>query len=144
MLRLFSEKLSILPPKRAAHIIIGLSCLALFYHALIVSSVIPYKYVWGGKIESTEQLWQFEALSIMLNLGMIYLALSSVKIIHYPLPEKSRTILLWFFAGLLFFNTLGNLAAEELFEILIFTPMTAIMSVLFARLALASSHTTSK
>lgn len=122
--------------KKAAQAIITFSCLALVYHILIISNIIPFKYVWGGKIETREQLLVFETISILLNFFIIYLALSGAKMTKSLLPERLLTILLWFFAGLLFFNTIGNLAAEEMIESIIFTPMTAIMSILFVRIAI--------
>jgi len=121
--------------KRAAQVIILLSCLALFYHVLIVSGVVPYKYAWGGKIESQEQLWVFELISTVINFGIIYLAASGAKMIKSIFPKKLLTVLLWLFSGLLFINTIGNLLAEECIEMIIFTPITAIMSILFARIA---------
>ena len=39
-------------------------CLGLFiFHLLILSQIIPFEIVWGGKLKTTEEMYVFESIS---------------------------------------------------------------------------------
>lgn len=112
-------------------------CLVIFalitlYHALILTSIIPYSMTWGGRLETVEEMYRFETVSILLNL--LFLVIIWLKLKNPG--NKVLTILLWLMAGLFALNTLGNLFSLNNLEAYIFTPVTLILSFLFIRLAI--------
>lgn len=114
--------------------IASLSLIALFilnagFHLLVISQIIPYKFVWGGRLKSVEEMIQFELISITLNaLFLLFMLIihGTIKVKLHPI--LSKTVLLLMF-GLFSLNTLGNLLAKSTTETLIFTPITLISAV---------------
>lgn len=114
--------------------IASLSLLILFmlnagFHFLVISQIIPYSIVWGGRLKSVSEMIQFELVSIILNALFLFFMLiihGTIKIKLHPIFEK--TVLLLMF-GLFSINTLGNMLAKSTMETLIFTPITLISAV---------------
>ncbi|UTW62792.1 hypothetical protein KFE98_01145 [bacterium SCSIO 12741] len=125
-----------IPIQLAVQIILGLSGLILIFHGLILSGVIPFQYVWGGRLENQEQMIAFESISVIINLLMAGVAAIKGGYINPSLPQLGVRILLWLFTGLFFLNTLGNLIAVQSLETWIATPITFLLFVLYLRLAL--------
>ena len=111
------------------------SCVIVF-HLLVLSGVLPYNIVWGGRLENATQMHVFEAVSLMINLVVIVVVGIKGGYIKPFLPAKLVNFLLWVFAILLALNTLGNLFAETMLEMVLFTPLTFISTVLFYRMAI--------
>lgn len=109
--------------------------LVLIYHLLIITGAIPYEATWGGRLESEEQMIQFESVSITLNL--FFLALVAVKggYVRVNAPPIIVNILLWLFVAVFTLNTFGNLMATNIWEKVIFTPITALLAIFFWRMA---------
>ncbi len=57
----------------AVNTILTLAALVFVLHILIISGVIPYQYVWGGRLESNEQMLRFESISMIINLFIIFI-----------------------------------------------------------------------
>lgn len=115
-----------------------LSCFIVF-HLLILLGIISYSFVWGGLIENTTQMYVFEAVSLIINLFVITIvAIKSAYTKRY-LPEKIVNLLLWIFVILFAFNTVGNLFAQSKLEMLIFTPLTFICTLLFYRMTIENN-----
>ncbi len=125
-----------IPRPLAARILLGIQAIALTYHALIVTRVVPFENVWGGRLTSVEQMYGFEAVSISLNLSIVALVLVAGGFWRLKAPAALVRAICWLLCGLFLLNTLGNLAAKSVFEMVAFTPLTLASSVLFARLAL--------
>ena len=107
----------------------------LTYHICIMVGIVPYELVWGGKLESRDQMFVFESISIAVNLLLI----ASVWAYFHAYPpsyHKAGRILMWIFGVLFALNTLGNIFAENIWEAVIFTPITAISAFLAFKLAL--------
>lgn len=120
----------------AAKIYFAITAIALVYHFLIVTQIVDYKNVWGGQLESLDQMYTFEAFSVVLQLifaGIIYLK-------AYTFPTKTiyniAKTLTFLIAFIFLLNTLGNLNAKEVFERVVFTPLTLISSIVAFRIAL--------
>jgi hypothetical protein len=116
----------------AARIIMGLGVLVLGFHSLVILEVIPYTIVWGSRLNSYEEMIQYEAVSLILITGLIALTWIKTK-------NKQNAFvgfLLWAFVGLFAFNTVGNLLSKNLFEMIVFTPLTFILALLCARVAM--------
>lgn len=113
------------------------------YHICIMVGIVPYEMVWGGKLKSRDQMLVFESISIAINLlliGAVWAYFHS----HPPGYHKAGRILMWLFGVLFAVNTLGNIFAENLWEAIIFTPITALLSVLAFKLALHHSKNPDK
>jgi len=106
------------------------------FHLFVLSGVVPYSIVWGGRLESTIQIYLFETISLAVTLAVIILAGIKGKFIKPYLPSKVVNFLLWVLAVLFAFNTIGNLFAESNLEMIIFTPLTFISAILFYRMAI--------
>ncbi len=116
----------------ASRSIIFLLSVILVYHLLIISSIIPYDAVWGGRLESKGQMIRLEIFSISINLLILGATLLRAT--------KSTSLLLrmvfFLFSGLFALNTLGNIASKNMYEAVIFTPLTMILAVLCFRLGM--------
>ena len=104
--------------------------LVLIFHFLIYFEQIPYDKVWAGKLKSFEEMRAFETFSIVLNIFML-----SILSIKYKLLEKNKTnrvidLFIWIFAILFAINTLGNLFAQNILELIFGTLLTLISSIL--------------
>ncbi len=128
----------------AAHAMLLFAAAALTFHALIVRGVIPYDIVWGGNLESASSMHEFEAVSLGINLLLFLAVLIRVGYIRPWLPEKALSVLLWMFAVIFLANTIGNLLAKTMLEMLLFTPITLVSSVFCARLAIGRDQETRK
>jgi len=118
-------------------LIVSLS-LVIVYHFLILAGIIPYQYVWGGRLENKEQMWAFESVSILINLLIILIVAIKGNYIKSFVSGGVITVLLWVFVVLFALNTVGNLFSLNSLETIIFTPVTAIFSLLLLRLAIDS------
>ena len=116
--------------------LIVLTLIALIYHLIIITELIPYDAVWGGRLKSREQMLQFEFVSIAINLFMLLVILIKGAYIKIKIPKLIVNSFLWLFAILFAFNTVGNLFSVSIWETIIFTPITLISAVLCLRLAL--------
>ncbi|MCD8539445.1 MAG: hypothetical protein LRY55_06505 [Leadbetterella sp.] len=45
----------------------GLFALVIIFHILIITGIIPFSIVWGGKLESREDMFRFETVSLTVN-----------------------------------------------------------------------------
>ena len=109
---------------------IPLLILVVIFHFAVIIRLIPYQIVWAGKLKSVDEMFTFEAASIATNIFMIALLLLKVRYIKRDVSNKVLDALLWLFVILFAVNTVGNLMAETLFEKLVFTPLSLLLSVL--------------
>ncbi len=110
------------------------------FHLSIISGILffdyaPVEYLWGGKMQTSDELLRFEWVS----LGVILLCLHTVLIrfgwIHLPGLLRTTRVILWVLVVLFFLNTLGNILAETTFE-KFFAPVTLVLAVFCLRLAI--------
>jgi len=109
--------------------------LGLIFHILVLVGIVPTDIIWGGRLQTSEEILQFELISILT------LSLLGIVILGKQFSVKKRiqqlcTILLWLFAILFLLNTIGNLVAKNSLETIIFTPITLISAILCVRLAI--------
>jgi len=122
--------------KLATMIMMGLLSFFVVFHLLILSGVVPYSIVWGGRLQNVTQMYVFEAVSLTINLVVIAVVGIKGGYIKPYLPDKLVTFLLWVFVILFALNTVGNLFAESKLEQILFAPLTLISTVLFYRMAI--------
>jgi hypothetical protein len=123
--------------RRTVVVMLSLFSLILVFHLLVLSGIIPYDIVWGGRLKSKEEMLVFESISILLNTFMMVVVAARSKFLSLPINQKILTGILWGMAVLFTVNTVGNLVAVSSLETIIFTPLTCILAILSLRLALS-------
>lgn len=98
--------------KSIIKILIGLLFLVIIFHLLIIVKIIPFNIAWGGRLETEQQMYVFEGLSIAINLLLIWILSLKVK---QP-KNKYVNAILWIFFIIFSLNTIGNLFAHTNFE----------------------------
>lgn len=123
-----SSNLSI---KRIALIVlIIIFSLTIVFHLLILTGIIPFGIVWGGRITSQSQMYLFELVSIFINVIFLFIVLLKSRLLKLNLPEIVLNIGLWVMVIVFLLNTFGNLLSNNHLEKLIFTPITILLSLL--------------
>jgi len=115
-----------------------LTLIVLIYHALIITGVIAYSNVWGGRLTSIETMYVFEAISLSTQILFTLMATFKYIKIGSNKVQKILTKMLYFLSGLLVLNTISNIFSTSSIEVLVFAPMTFIMSFTVYRLALGN------
>lgn len=69
-------ELKIISIKGATVTIITISTLAIIMHMLILTGVLPSSFVWGGRLQTREEVVAFELVSIAVQLLFILIVLS--------------------------------------------------------------------
>jgi len=119
----------------AVNTILIIALLVFVFHLLIISDIIPYQYVWGGRLESNEQMLIFESFSMIINLFIIFIISIKGSYLRPYLSSKTVKVFLWIFSILFGLNTIGNLLSITSLEAIIATPITFILALMFLRLA---------
>lgn len=89
------------------------------FHVLIFTEQIPYDKVWAGKLNSVEEMKAFEAFSIFINLFMILILSIKYKLLESGKSNKAIDILIWVFVVFFALNTIGNMFAKSLIELIL-------------------------
>ena len=97
-------------------ILIGITSLASVFHMLILLKIIPYDITWGGRLKTDQDMYVFEAFSILVNSFFTYILLQKGSYVKKVFNEKTITIILWVFFGIFCINTIGNFIAKTAFE----------------------------
>ena len=108
----------------------------ILFHILVMISVIPYEYVWGGRLRSYDEMIMFETVGLVMVIVMILIVHLYQSQIIANRRHPYFKFLFWMMCGLFALNTLGNMAAKTELETIIFTPVTMILSLLSLRIAL--------
>lgn len=112
----------------------------IIFHFAIISGIlffdfVPIDYLWGGRMETQEQLLGFEFISLLVIVFCYLVVLVRSKRIFLPKLLGASRVILWILFVLFFFNTLGNIFAQTNFEKL-FAIVTAVLAILCLRMAL--------
>ncbi len=105
-----------LQQKHAIKILLVLIGAILILHILILAGIIPYEIAWGGRLQTDNQMYVFETISISLNLILGIALLVKGKLISLLVHPMIVNIILWVFLVLFALNTIGNLLAKTNFE----------------------------
>ena|ERR1017187_4968676 len=120
-------------------LIIILSLFVLF-HLLVMTGIIPYQIVWGGKFNKPSKMLGYETLSVFIILLMLVIGLVKAQLLKVHIPPIILKIAFWIMFGFFLLNTAGNLMSDNNFERLAFTPVTLILAVFCLRLALSTAN----
>jgi len=114
-----------------------LSSMVLF-HLIVLTGIIPFDMVWGGQLQSQQQMIVFESTSILFTSFIIFVVAMRAGWVKKIFARKLITISL--FASIILFalSFLGNLLSLNSLEAIIFTPLSAILVILFIRIILES------
>jgi len=109
-------------------LLIVLSLLVIF-HLLVLIRIIPFKIIWGSKISGESRMYHLEIVSIVVSLLMLTIVAIKARIINLPLNAKIVTVLLWMMFCFFCLNTVGNLFSNNLFEKMVFAPITFVLAL---------------
>lgn len=115
---------------RLVNLLLIVFLLTVLFHLLVLIGVIPFSGVWGGRLETVQDMYRFEAVSIIINILVLFVLIQKRKNLLNGSQNKVINIVLWVFMGLFLLNTVGNLFAESVIEKILATPLTLIISVL--------------
>lgn len=111
-----------------------LSCV-LSIHLLIILNILPFSIVWGGRLNTREQAMKFEAVAILGTLLMLLvIVMRSVYLSKGFNPPVIR-VFLWLMTVMFLLNAASNFLSYNKIEQVIFTPLTALLSLFSLRLA---------
>jgi hypothetical protein len=129
MKNLISEKLAVYG------VLITLSLIVIF-HLLVISGIVPFEIVWGGRLQTHAQMLRFESISILMNLVMLGIVVTRAGFFKVNPNLLVIRVALYLMAGLFFLNTIGNLLSNNQLEKIIFTPVTSVLFIFCLRLAM--------
>ena len=101
----------------------------IMFHVLIIIQVIPFQHVWGGRLKTLKEMYQFESFSILLNLCFLMIVLIKSGIMKSRIPARMLKITLWMMAAFFLLNTIANLLSLTNLESWIFAPVTALICI---------------
>lgn len=110
--------------KLACHLMITLLGVVLLFHLSIITGLVDFKLVWGGRLKTQEEMFVFESISLALNAYLLLIILQKENWIKQLFSPKVQNVSLWIFTVIFSLNTLGNLLANNLFEKIAGTAMT--------------------
>lgn len=122
--------------KLASTSILLICTLALFMHILILFQVIPYHFVWGGRLNSLTELYIFESISITVQLLFLFVIAVKAGYIFKGQFNRVVNIGVWAMFVLMILNTIGNLASSTFMETIIMTPITASLALFLFRIGI--------
>lgn len=102
--------------KASINILLGLLVAVILFHIAVIAKVIPYNIAWGGRLQNDQEMYVFEAISILINLFLGLVLLMKANYIKFRFKNKAINIILWIFLALFVLNTVANLFAETNFE----------------------------
>jgi hypothetical protein len=127
-------------PQRVATLgLLTLFSLVIVFHLLVLVQVIPYKIVWGGRLENDTQMIRFEVVSIALNLTMLTWVAIRSGYLKWEISQRWIQPGMWIMTALFLLNTVGNLFAINDWERWIFTPLTFLLTMFSLRLSIESN-----
>lgn len=109
--------------------------LLLIFHLSIVFGLIPYDQVWAGRLTSIEEMYQFETVSILINVFILIVLFIKRRMLKQQKQNKWIDYLLKAFGVFFAINTIGNLFAESKIELILGTAVTLTLSILFFRVS---------
>ena len=126
--------------KRATQLSTMILSLLSLFHLIVILGIIffdyaPNEFLWGGRMETIDQLLKFEIISLVGSVFCVIIILIRFKSRKSSIFFYFSRVTLWLLSILFMFNTVGNLMAESRFE-KVFALLTVILSILCLRVAL--------
>ena len=86
--------------KTSIDILLGLLVMVILFHIAVIVKAIPYNIAWGGRLENDQEMYVFEAISILINLFLGLVLLMKASYIKFRFKNKAINIILWIFLAL--------------------------------------------
>jgi membrane protease YdiL (CAAX protease family) len=110
---------------------------SIVFHVLVLAKIVPYKIVWGSRLKTDADMYKFEAVSVILNVFFLFIALLKANFIKINFPENILNYIIWGMVALFLLNTVGNLLSKNSLEKKIFTPITILLMIFLLIIALS-------
>ncbi len=118
----------------AVRVFLGFIFLAILFHLLVMAGVVPPDIVWGGRVQSQEELIKMESISLFILVFMALIVAIKARWVFFQIGKVADYVI-WLIPLLFFLNTLGNLQALNAMERFIFTPITLVLALISLRIA---------
>lgn len=115
--------------RNAIKIFLGQLILIILFHIFIIAKIVPYDITWGGRLTNDNEMYVFEAISILINVFLSWLLLMKANLVKFKFSNQVVNIILWIFFAIFILNTIGNIFAKTVFEkfFAILTGLSAIL-----------------
>jgi hypothetical protein len=110
-------------------IMIVLVFLIIGFHLCLIAKLIPYRFAWGGRLKTDNEMYLFELISIVINLFLILVLLVKGNYLRFRLKEKFINSVLWIFFFIFILTTIGNIVAKTKLE-KAFSVLTLVLAIL--------------
>src|SRR5574343_1874558 len=98
-------------------------------HIAAIVGYVPAEFVWGGRLESQNQIRTFETISPICV--TVFFSVIAIRLNIFNTPTAWHQIaqkILWLFFVVFVANTVGNLFAHSSLEKFFATPVTALLA----------------
>lgn len=112
------------------NVLLGLMAAFNLLHILVIVGAVPYKYVWGGRLNSHKQAIKKEIFAIIVMLVLMWIVAMHIGMVAAPISLNIVKYLMWGMTGFFVLNTVANLAAKTKLEKYGFAFLTSIMASL--------------
>ncbi|MHA8097905.1 hypothetical protein VR479_01255 [Aquirufa aurantiipilula] len=121
--------------KLSIQIFFGFIFLAILFHLLVMAGLVPPDIVWGGRLQSQDELIKMESISLFILVFMALIIAIKARWIFINITKVTDYVI-WLIPLLFFLNNWGNLQALNAMERIIFTPITLVLTLTSLRIAL--------
>lgn len=123
-------------PQLTAYAILIILGMLILFHLSVVAGFVSPDLVWGGRIQTREDLIHMELASICMLLLFALIVLAKIDLIDMAWIKPLAQFGLWMMAVYFLINTTTNLLAKTSLERYLFSPVALSLAALTIRLAL--------
>ena len=117
----------------------GAFIVVLLFQAVELAGLVPTGMVWGGRMQNDTERTVMSLVSIAVLL--LCIAIVRIRMGHGPQALKAfGRYGTWAIVVVFALNTIGNLVALDMWETLIFTPITMVLALLALRVAVGEGE----
>jgi len=120
-------------PRTAGYLLLLLNAALILFHLLLLSGILPYQNIWGGRLQNDTQLYLLEGTSLLISLFLMLVLLMKTGNMRRWFSEKTGNRVLWIYFFYFILNTIGNLLSKSRGE-QAFAALTLIFAVLLWRI----------
>jgi len=124
--------------KLAGMLMLILLLALLLMHIAILAGILPFNIVWGGNFEFGTEMLKMEIFALFITILFIITTYLKLKAIKTHRNAKMINIGLWIMFFYFTLNIIGNLLSKTPTEMMIFIPLTVLLSLLTLRLIIES------
>ena len=127
----------------ASKILFVVFILTSIFHIFALLQIVPYQYLWGGRLQSVQEMYVMESISLVVNAIFVICSYLYLGYLNKGLVPTWIRFVFGFISAIFFINTIGNLVAVTNLETLLATPITAFLAVVSFTLVLKYENQTS-